>query len=184
MQKSYENGNYKEAEPKSISILSDEVLSWLRDDLASSAYPSVVLSHHSLIESRTSIGNAEEFRSALKDSPFGVLISICGHEHVDRLDECDGTYYLCLNSLSYYWAGSKYNHTTYGAELEDDYPSLRNVFPYRDPLFATVEISDGEIRIFGRASCIVGDTPESLEFTKTGLVDPITASIQDRVLRI
>jgi hypothetical protein len=86
--------------------------------------------------------------------------------------------------MSYYWAGSKYSHTTYGEDIESRYPVMRQVFPYRDSLFAIVEIADDIITIKGRDSEIVGDSPESMEFKKVGLVDKITASIRNRVLKI
>ena len=61
---------------------------------------------------------------------------------------------------------------------------MRNVFPYRDSLFAIVEIADDIITIKGRDSEIVGNSPESMDFKKVGLLDPITASIRSRVLKI
>ena len=181
----YANGNYKyAAEEGRISMLSPEALAWLAEDLAAARYPTVLFSHQSLIESRASIGNAEELRAVLRKAPKGVLLAICGHEHVDRLEECEGVWYYCLNSMSYYWAGRAYDHETFGGEAEAACPMLRHVFPYRDPLFAIVEIGDGEIRITGRTSEIVGATPAQMNFQKAGLVDPITASVCDRVIAL
>lgn len=177
----YDNGNYKyAAEGKNVSMLSPETLAWLAADLAAADYPAVLFSHQSLVESRASIGNAEELRRVLRDAPKGVLLAICGHEHVDRLEEREGVYYYCLNSMSYYWAGRAYDHETFGQPYEGEHPMLRCVFPYRGPLFAVVEIDDSAIRIRGRTSEIVGKTPEQMGFTKAGLVDPITASVIDR----
>lgn len=180
----YELGNYKRAENKNIAVLPDEVLSWLAKDLASADYPSVIFSHHSLIESRTGIGNTEALRSVINNASRGVILCACGHEHVDRLEEYLGVYYWCVNSMSYYWAGSKYSHDTYGDDIELHHPNLRNVFPYRDSLFAIVEIADDIITIKGQDSEIVGNSPESMDFKKVGLLDPITASIRSRVLKI
>ena len=181
----YDNGNYKyAAEGDRVSMLSSETLDWLAKDLAVATYPTVLFSHQSLIESRASIGNAEALRAILRQAPKGVILAICGHEHVDRLERREGVYYYCLNSMSYYWAGRAYDHETFGEEAEMSHPMLRHVFPYRDPLFAIVEIEDGEIRITGRTSEIVGATPEQMNFKKAGLVDPITASVIDRVLAL
>jgi hypothetical protein len=47
-----------------------------------------------------------------------------------------------------------------------------------------VEITDEGIFIRGTESEIIGASPESLRFSKSGLVDPITASIKNRVLPI
>ena len=181
----YENGNYKyAAEGKGISVLSPSALAWLAEDLAKAQYPTVLFSHQSLVESRASIGNAEALRAVLRKAPHGAILAICGHEHVDRLEKREGTYYYCLNSMSYYWAGRAYDHETYGPLHEGACPMLRHVFPYRDPLFAIVEIEDGEIRIMGRSSEIVGKTPEQMGFVKAGLVDPITASVMDRKITL
>lgn len=181
----YDNGNYKYApDEATVSMLSPEALAWLRRDLAEARYPAVLFSHQSLVESRACIANAEELRAIFREAPNGVLLCICGHEHVDRLEKREGVYYYCLNSMSYYWAGRPYDHDTFGEEYEAAYPMLRYVFPYRDPLFAIVEIEDGELRIKGRSSEIVGKTPAQMSFRRPGLVDPITASVTDRTVTL
>ena len=180
---SYNEGNYR-AVKGSAPIIPDAELEWLCRDLANAEYPSVVFSHQSLIESRSSISNAEALRAVFAEAPQGVMLSVCGHEHVDRLDEKDGVYYYCLNSASYYWAGSEYSHTTYGEKIEKEYRHLRSVFPYSEPLFAIVKIGGGVIEIKGREGNIVGATPQELGFKKVGLIDKVTASVKDRTIRI
>ncbi len=179
----YDHGNYKQTQGE-VPILPSTELSRLKAALSNAKHPAVLFSHQSLIESRTGIKNPEALRAALKKAPQGVMLAVCGHEHVDRLEERDGTYYWCLNSMSYYWAGEKFDHETYGKEIESEHPLLRLVFPYRDPLFAIVEISDKAITVRGAKSEIVGASPEALQFSKPGLIDPITASIQSRTLPI
>lgn len=180
---SYSYGNYKKASSyANISVLPPDELDWLENDLINAKYPSVLFSHQSLIESRTGIGNAHELRKILKKAPHGVIFAACGHEHVDRLEEKDGVYYFCVNSASYYWAGSDFDHGTYGRELEARYPRLRSVFPYREPIYAIVDIDDDRIEIVGKSSEIVGSGPSELNFSKRGLVDPITAEIKSRTL--
>lgn len=177
----YDNGNYR-AIKGAMPCIPKEQLAWLSADLESTKYPTVLFSHQSLIESRSSISNANELRSVLKKAPHGVILAVCGHEHVDRLEKKDGIYYYCLNSASYYWAGSAYRHTTYGKELERKYQHLQSIFPYREPLFAIIEIDDNEIVIRGRESEFVGATPEAMAFKKPGLCDKITAGVKNRVL--
>ena len=179
----YCRGDYKKIpDDADISVLSPETLAWLEKDLQRATAPAVLFSHQSLIESRASIANTEALRRILRNAPHGVLLCICGHEHVDRLEKHEGIYYLCLNSMSYYWAGRPYSHTTYGEEIEKAHRYLPMVFPFRDPLFATVTITDEAITVCGRTSQIVGASPEELHFVREGLVDPITAAISDRVL--
>ena len=86
--------------------------------------------------------------------------------------------------MAYYWAGAAYEHTTYGPAIEREFPLLRQVFPWRDALFAIVEIDEGGISLRGVRSEIVGASPRELGFQKAGLVDPIVSEIADRVLTI
>lgn len=177
----YGRGNYKQIpDSAAVSVLPPEQLAWLREDLRQAQYPSVLFSHQSLIESRTGIANAEELRVVLREAPKGVLMCVCGHEHVDRLEEREGICYYCLNSMSYYWAGSHYSHSTYGEALESRFPHLCSVFPYEKPLYAMISIDDSGITVTGRETAIVGALPEELNFQKPGLRDPVAASIQNR----
>ena len=181
----YERGNYKNApENVLLPILPPSELEWLKKDLEKSKFPSVIFTHQSLIESRAGIKNSEELREIISKAPNGVLLAICGHEHVDRLEKKDGTWYYCLNSMSYYWAGSKYRHDTYDKDITADHPYLESVFPYRDPLYAFIEITDNAIYINGTASEFVGLPPEKINFVKKGLCDPITASVTNRKIDI
>lgn len=165
-----------------ISLLPKEELDWLEADLAKACFPSVLFSHHSLIESRASIGNCGALRDVIARAPRGVLLSLCGHEHVDRFEEREGVFYGCINSMAYYWAGEKYDHATFGDAIEREFPLVRQVFPWRDSLFAIVEMDDSVISVRGVRSEIVGATPDELAFVKAGVVDPITAEICDRVI--
>ena len=181
----YDHGNYKNAAPDAkVPVLPPSEQSRIRNEMNKADFPTVIFSHQSLIESRTGIRNASDFRRCISDTKSKLLMAICGHEHVDRLEQKDGTYYYCLNSMSYYWAGENYDHTTYGEDVESKYFRLRYVFPYRDPLYAIIEITDSAIKINGRESEIVGALPESMNFTKKGLTEPVTASVISRDLKI
>lgn len=179
----YDKGNYRHVSAE-MPVLPAEELDWLREDLSKAEYPSVIFSHQSLVESRTGIRNTKEFRCVAESAPNGVALAVCGHEHVDRLEFKNGVAYYCLNSASYYWAGSKYAHSTYGGKIETDHPMLRNVFPYKDPLFAIFEMSGCDVRVTGTASEFVGDSPSELGFNKRGLKDMITPTIKDRAFKI
>jgi len=181
---SYSYGNYKGASAAAdLPILPREELDWLRADLENAKYPSVIFSHQSLIESRAGIVNAEDFRKVIRTAPNGVLMCICGHEHVDRIEEREGVIYYCLNSMSYYWAGSAYTHSPYGAEVDREFPLVKYVFPYKDPLYAIIEITDSEIIVTGRESEIVDIQPSEVNFKKEGLVDKVEAIIRSRRIR-
>ena len=182
---SYGRGNHLRASSSAeISVLPPSELERLESDLKKTNLPGVIFSHQSLIESRSGIRNPKDFRRVAESAPSGVILSVCGHEHVDRLEHKNGIAYYCLNSASYYWAGSKYSHSTYGEKIESVCPELKKVFPYRDPLFAIIDIDDGRISIRGASSRIVGATPKELDFQKDGLCDEITASVINRQWKI
>ena len=181
---SYNKLNYRQIKDESrIAVLSDEVIDWLKKDLEKTQYPSVLFSHHSLIKSFVSIINCDKATKIIKNAPRKVILAACGHEHVDRLERYNDTYYWCVNSMSYYWAGG-YDHSTYGEEIEKNYPLSRCVFPYEEPPFAIVDVNDETIKIKGKNSKIVGEKPEQLNFYKKGLVDCITATIMNREIKL
>ncbi len=180
----YEKGNYKKvSEDARVPVLPPCELEWIKEDLQKTIYPTIVFSHQSLVESRAGIQNADVFRETINDAPKGVFAAICGHEHVDRIENKDGVWYMCVNSMSYYWAGSKYKHETYGKEIVEKHPRLESVFPYQEPLYAIVDVTDEAIYVNGVESKIIGATPEQLQFKKIGLTDKITASVIDRTIK-
>ena len=180
----YNYGNYRELSGDvKIPVLPPSELAWLQSDLEQAKYPTIIFTHQSLIESRAGIQNTDEFRKVVASASNDVIFAVCGHEHVDRLEHKDGIWYLCLNSMSYYWAGSKYTHDTYPQEIVEKYDKLTKVFPYKGPLYAIVEVNDEGISVYGKQTSIVGATPKELQFEKKGLVDEITASIKDRYIR-
>ena len=182
---SYSNGNYQKAtELDFIPVVSDTQLDWLSEDLKKAKYPTILFSHQSLVESRAGIKNADKLRRVLSFAKKGVIAAFCGHEHVDRMQKVEDVFYCCINSMSYYWAGSKYDHTTYGDNIESDYPFLRKVFPYKEPLYAIVEIDDKLIRIKGVSSEFVGELPSQIGFVKESLTDDIVPYVSNRIIEI
>ena len=71
----------------------------------------------------------------------------------------------------------------YGAEVDRDFPLVKYVFPYKDPLYAIIEITDSEIIVTGRESEIVDIQPSEVNFKKEGLVDKVEAIIRSRRIR-
>lgn len=182
---SYERGNYKScSDGAALPILPAEELAWLKKDLAETSLPTVLFSHQALSEGPRGIRNADALQAVLQSAPCRVILAACGHEHVDFVEQKNGVYYWYVNSASYYWAGSRYKHTTYGEAWEEQYHTLRYVFPYRDALYAIVEIDDGEIRITGTHSEIVGATPEELHYPQDNAHCCIVPRISDRTLSL
>ncbi len=179
----FDCGNYMDAPPGiKIPVLPPEELSWLEKDLAGTNYPSVLFSHHSLIESRNHICNGEEVRKILANAPASVILAASGHEHRDWVKERDGIWYTCINSMTYFWAGHDHVHTSYGGELEEQYPILKKMFPYEEPLYAIVEIDEEKIKIKGTSTRIVGQQPADIHYEKTGIIHEISSAIADKEL--
>lgn len=184
---SYENGNYFDW-PDCIPYLPDEQIEWLRDDLEGTKYPSVLFSHQRLIDGYASIKNAEALRKVLVNAPNHVILAVNGHEHRDVLEEKDGIYFLNHNSISSMWLGTRFEYMgRYGAEIDENFPDMRYVVPYKDPVFSIITISDKSIAIRGRKSEFVGPAPEEIGvyapdsgFVKRNI--HITPHIEDRVL--
>ena len=147
----YEQGNYFKAD--SLNWAGDEQLAWLQDELQQSEAPTIVFSHQPL-------GNAEPGKLPASQQPiFEVLrhsptaLCLYGHLHVDRLDTHHGITCLGINSASYHWSGGMH--------------------PYRDPLFAFVELTAaGRLTIEGRRSEYSTTDPRETTAKKTVGANP------------
>lgn len=185
---SYRNGNYFDAQGD-LPYLPPVQLSWLREDLAKTPYPTILFSHQRLMEGNNGIRNAQQLRRVLADAPNKVVLALNGHEHMDNLQKVDDTWFLNINSISNYWLGQNFTCMgRYGDQVDRMYPNLRYVAPYRDPVFSIITLEDHGARVQGTRGAFVGITPEEQGVNKTGtafcrkLISPITPSQEDRWL--
>lgn len=136
----YEHGNYfRHAQ---LNRAGPEQLRWLAAELARSPAPAIVLSHQPIGATRpdgTLPGEQAEILAVLRDSPAAACLY--GHLHVDRHDVHQGLQCVGVNSASYHWAGAMH--------------------PYRDPLFALVELDGAHMAIRGRWSSYAADDPRA-----------------------
>jgi len=150
-----------------------EQLAWLRDQLARPGKPAVILSHQPLgmgTKGRPLPDQQLEVLRILEDanrrSPGTVRACLCGHLHVDRKEIWRGIPCLCINSASYFWRGG--------------------MLPYRDPLFAFIEIeprgNDLIMSIQGSRSAMT--TPELVHERDAASVAGFAPAISDRVIRL
>jgi len=109
-----------------------------------------------------------------------VFACFNGHHHIDGCRRINGIDYIHINSMSYFWMGSKYQHVRYSDEIDKAYPYIKYTAPYRAPLFALVTLeADGAFRIEGTRSQWVGPSPSDLGYpVKAG--SGITPGIADR----
>ena len=133
---SYGNGNYF-TDNATHNWADPEQLAWLDAELRSSKEPVVLISHQPLgfqepgqpmppeqIEVLRFVIEAKKF------NPRGaVVLCMFGHLHVDRLEHYEGIPCYCVNSASYFWASG--------------------MVPYKNPLYAFMEISEGHLIVKG-----------------------------------
>jgi 3',5'-cyclic-AMP phosphodiesterase len=144
-------------------------MAWLKEDLSMTGSPVIVFSHQSL-EDPDGVENAEQVRKILEEAKHEsgenkVIACFSGHHHIDFSTSINGIHYIQINSMSYNWLGGDYLHIRYSKEIDEQYPFIKYTAPYKDPLYATVEIdSRGIIRITGRESTWVGPDPWELGY--------------------
>jgi len=176
----YDNGIYFDwsyDKPKPLPYLPEEELEWLRDDLSKTPYPSVLFSHQMLREG--DLRNHEAFADIINNAPKPVILSANGHHHKDNLTKVGKTWYWNVNSMSNYWLDMAYEAKRYTDEIDEKYPNIRYVVPYKDPIFAIVTITDGVIDIRGRKSEFVGVTPAEQGYPMKCWEDVVSPSISD-----
>jgi hypothetical protein len=79
---------------------------------------------------------------------------------MDYCRQINSIQYIQINSTSYFWMGSEYQHVRYGPQIDRDYPWIKYTAPYAQPLFALVTLApDGTITIEGTQSKWVGPSP-------------------------
>lgn len=149
-------------------FVNDEQLAWLEADLKTTDHPTVIFSHQAL-DSDSGIENSAAVRGVLETATRAtgskkVLACFCGHHHDDQTKQINGIHYIRINSASYVWIGGKYKHDSYPAEIHQQYPVIANTAPYKDPLWAVVEVdpAKGRLTVTGTKTVWVGPSPEEL----------------------
>lgn len=174
--KNFCRGNYFGGD---LPYLAPENLEWLRRELwAHVGQPYVLFSHQRLVAEPFGIQNHEALRALLDEYRAAggkVVLSMNGHNHMDGAEEREGTLFFDLNSASNQWLGEEFCCLRFAREVEEAFPSLRYTAPYRDALFAVVEISRGRVHIQGKSSAFVPPGPAQL-----GCREAYTAAVSDR----
>jgi len=175
------------------SYMGKKQLTWLRNELNSTNNPVVVFSHQGIGHDpgipgeRYSIANSKEVRKIFeehnrKNKKARIICCFNGHTHHDYAEDINGIWYVTINSMSYYWLGEEYEHIRYSADVDKEFKWIKYTAPYRDPLFAVVEIStDGVIKITGKSSEYVGPSPWELGYPEQ-LKKYVAPQISSRLL--
>ena len=166
--KSPEEKGYKQ-------YIGPEQAEWLKNDLAKATHPVLIFSHQGLqlyhgADEDYGIENYKEIQRILEKHNEGspatkVIACFNGHSHWDYADKVNNIWYITITSMSYHWLGDDYEHIRYSSEIDKDYKWIKYTAPFKEPLFAFVEIStEGYIKIKGKKTEWVGPSPWELGY--------------------
>ena len=165
-------------------------LEWLKADLDSTQYPSLIFSHQSLFNYKWGIKNRLEIQKIMEAANLKagwnkVVACFNGHDHIDFCHQLNGIHYIEINSMSYQWLGSAYeNKSRYPKAFYDQYPNLGKQAPYKEPLFCFVTISSqGELSIEGTHTSWMAPSPADLGKYPNPLGSRYSTLISDRKLQ-
>ncbi len=161
---------------------------WLKEQLAQTREPVLVLIHQSL-ENGSGVDNGAEVRAILEAANdragWGrVLACFSGHHHLDDLVTVKGIPHVQVNSMSYYWVGGSRKHESYPKAVHAAHPWIAYTSPYEKPLWACVELDPkGTIRIEGVRSRWVGPSPSDLGLKAGPNQQGIAPFVSDRSMK-
>jgi 3',5'-cyclic AMP phosphodiesterase CpdA len=165
----YVEGSYFRHTASEINLIDPEQLEWLKADLKSTSFPTIVFAHPCINGfwakgAETTRANVRDALSMANQQAGWQKVIACftGHHHVDYLSQWKGVNYFMVNSASYYWVGEKFG----------------SMAKYEDALFTFVTIDHaGTIQVEGKSSVFVPPTPADLQFPDAPL---LSASIEGR----
>ena len=166
-----------------------EQLHWLEKDLELTNLPSLVFCHQGLDNDLGGIHNATQSRLVLEraNEQAGfqkVQVVFSGHHHQDYYNNINGIHYLQINSMSYQWLGDAHKHVRYSEEVDKSHPWIKYTAPYRDPLWASVEIYENTLWLHGRKTGYVGPSPEELGVDMFEFGYPLVPYISDKKVKL
>lgn len=180
----YHKGNYY-SEGNNINYIDKEQLDWLDNDLLNTKKQVVIFSHQPLYN----ISNRNEVIEILnkinQNQTKKVLVWFSGDEHKNWYYNENSIHHIQINSLSYYWVGDKYScDIRYSKEIQEQYPNLKKMIPYKDPLYCFVEIDldVNFLKIRGKRSQFISPGPQELGIKEIGRPFTISPSIDDRII--
>jgi 3',5'-cyclic AMP phosphodiesterase CpdA len=173
--------------------VSQEQLDWIAEDLNVTSLPTIVFSHQALDDISGGVENSDAVRRILEQATTEsgrkkVAACFCGHHHADHAYLINGIHYIHINSASYKWLGDEFRHESYSEEIHQKYPWISRTAPYKDPLWAYVEIdpTQGRLIVKGRSTSWVGPNPWELGAAEERSMgeEPIEPKVSDRNLEL
>ena len=148
-------------------------LAWLKDTIASSPYPCLLISHESF-ERPDGVQNRDEVLAIINEAnakkPHSVLMCMNGHYHRDYIRILDNVCYFDVNSVKFDWVEKV--HDLYPEDRCAQIKHLNHTVVYNDPLYCVVTLTGNTIEIKGKeSSMFMGVTREmtgNIKYDKAG----------------
>jgi predicted phosphodiesterase len=174
--------------PGYARFISPTQVEWLKKDLDETTLPTIVFCHQGLDNDAGGLENGTLMRYTLEQAnqknKQKVILVLSGHHHQDYYNKINGIHYVQINSASYQWLGDKYKEVRYSEAVDKVKPAVKYTVPYKDPLWAMVEIDQkGTINIKGKRSVFVGSSPEKLGVNQMDYIYPIVPYISNRTIK-
>lgn len=173
------------------SNISNRQIEWLENDLNSTHLPVIIFCHQGIdIDVNGAIERASRVRVLLervnKKAGFNkVQLVFSGHHHQDYHNVINEIHYVQINSMSYYWMGSKYRQMRYDEKINKNHPWLKDTAPYKDPIWAFLTIyQDSAFEIKGMKTDFVSPAPKELGFEEFEKIYPVVPYISSRKIKI
>jgi predicted phosphodiesterase len=176
--------------PGYARYIGDEQLQWLEGELDKTTKPVVIFCHQGLDYDIGGIEKAIRVRGVLerantKAGDRKVQMVFSGHHHLDFHNVINGIHYVQINSMSYFWLGERYQSVRYGEAVDKAHPAIKNTVPYKDALWAVIDIlPNGNFSLKGQRSVFVGIPPAELGPSLDDLVYPIVPFISNRDIHL
>ena len=171
--------------------IGEKQLNWLETDLAETDLPTIIFCHQGLDNDLGGIFNSTQTRLILeeanKKANFNkVEVVFSGHHHQDYQNNINGIHYIQINSMSNFWLGSDYKQKRrYGRKIDKSHPWIKYTAPYKDPIWANVEIyDDNTFKLNGKKTEFVGPSPKDLKVDMTEFVYPIVPYVSDKEIKL
>lgn len=181
----YANGNYYG--PGIVrEHVSAEQVEWLKKILADTTKICVIFTHAPLNDQYSRVeqyAHIHRLITEARDNGTRIAAVLGGHNHSDSHYQIDGINYLQINSASYIWGGDAFQSKShYPDTVYARYPSLQYIIPYREPLYAIVEIdARGKLTIQGLQGSFLPPAPDPAKLASKPY--NCTPSVQARKLK-
>ena len=175
----HSKGNYfARVKGSTINWIPPAQMEWLKDTVANSPYPCVILSHQTFERRSDGVCNRHEVRRFFREinakHPGRVRLVMNGHMHMDHLSVMENILWWDVNSANFQYYGRK--HDKYPPEFVKGLYGARNNIGWTEPLSAILTLwPDGRVRIDGsKADYLFGITPEMAGYDACSDEDRLT----------